>query len=267
MSVQLHVHSVLSDREYQGKAERYCQSRLQLRGSETLPESESDIQLHILMMQVKALSAEYEQWQKRTPEIISRNQDVLLAVGKEELEKTDRELEMLLSTVQAKNIELKKELEREEQWLEEQESVVKTLTTRLEKMKTQTNDLSDKSLKRSTEHSDFVSQDLASKVMKVRAYRKELLTSLGSFLEEHFPLPEKQSKKKRGVSAEPAVEWLTVHEIFETLINKIMASPHNPYIVIDQRFWPPYIELLLRYGIALRHPEDNNKIRMEAFHQ
>uniref|UniRef100_A0A8C5M0F9 E3 ubiquitin-protein ligase TRIM23 n=1 Tax=Leptobrachium leishanense TaxID=445787 RepID=A0A8C5M0F9_9ANUR len=248
---------LVQDCEYVWEKMQECQSRLQLRGSETLPESESDIQLHILMMQVKALSAEYEQWQKRTPEIISRNQDVLLAVGKEELEKTDRELEMLLSTVQAKNIELKKELEREEQWLEEQESVVKTLTTRLEKMKTQTNDLSDKS----------VSQDLASKVMKVRAYRKELLTSLGSFLEEHFPLPEKQSKKKRGVSAEPAVEWLTVHEIFETLINKIMASPHNPYIVIDQRFWPPYIELLLRYGIALRHPEDNNKIRMEAFHQ
>lgn len=44
-------------------------------------------------------------------------------------------------------------------------------------------------------------------------------------------------------------------------------APHDPYVKINDSFWPPYIELLLRNGIALRHPEDPTQIRLEAFHQ
>lgn len=51
----------------------------------------------------------------------------------------------------------------------------------------------------------------------------------------------------------------------QLLMNKVLSTPHDPYITIDNTFWPPYIELLLRYGIAVRHQENNFKIRLETF--
>ncbi|OCU02466.1 hypothetical protein XELAEV_18008232mg [Xenopus laevis] len=235
-----------------------CQSKLTMSGPETLPET--DVQLYLLMMQVKALTAEYEQWQKRTPEIISDNQDVLLAVGKEELEKIARELEMVLSSVQAKNKKLKKDLEKEQNWLDGQQKIVDALTSRQDELKNQLTAFSEKR----------VYQDIAGKLYKVRAHKEELLSALGDFLEEHFPLPqeqENQSKKKKGQSGKKSVQLMTLHEILEILINKLMTTPHDPYLVLEPHHWPPYIEMLLRYGIALRHPEDPKRIRLEAFHQ
>ncbi|XP_053557306.1 centromere protein K [Bombina bombina] len=235
-----------------------CQNQLALLGTEALPES--NVQLYLMMMKVKALTAEYNQWLKRSPEIISNNQDILLAAGKEELQKVDRDLEMILSSVEAKNKKLKEDLEKEQCWLAGQQQLVDALTARQEELKNQVVDFSEKR----------VFQELASKLVKVRAYKEELLIALGDFLEEHFPLPDQHevsSKKKKGVSKEPAVQWLTMHEILEILINKLMTTPHDPYVIADQQYWPPYIEMLLRYGIALRHPEDSRRIRLEAFHQ
>lgn len=51
----------------------------------------------------------------------------------------------------------------------------------------------------------------------------------------------------------------------QLLMNKSLKAPHDPYIDIDSTFWPPYIEMLLRYGIAVRHQENNFKIRLEPF--
>ncbi|KAE8636209.1 hypothetical protein XENTR_v10002886 [Xenopus tropicalis] len=186
-----------------------CQSKLTMSGPETLPEM--DVQLYLLMMQVKALTAEYEQWQKRTPEIISDNQDVLLAVGKEELDKVARELEMVLSSVQAKNKKLKKDLEKEQNWLDGQQKLVDALTSRQDELKNQLSTFSEKR----------VFQDIANKLFKVRAYKEELLSALGDFLEEHFPLPEEQenqSKKKKGQSGKKTVPLMTLHEILEVIL-------------------------------------------------
>lgn len=48
-------------------------------------------------------------------------------------------------------------------------------------------------------------------------------------------------------------------------MNKVLTTPHDPYVMIDGTFWPPYVEMLLRYGIAVRHQENNFKIRLETF--
>ncbi|XP_009270820.1 PREDICTED: centromere protein K [Aptenodytes forsteri] len=236
-----------------------CQSKLMLLGTETL--LKSDAKLSLLMMRVKALTAEYNQWQKRSPELISTNPDVLLALGKEELQKVKNDLEMVLSTVQSKNKQLEEDLKREQQWHEEQEQILDTLNGIEEETKTQVEQLSKKSLNIRAFH------EVLNKMLKLKIYKEELLNALGEFLEEHFPLPEKGgSTKKKNSSEEPAVELITLHEILEILINKSMTTPHEPYVTISDSFWPPYIELLLRYGIALRHPEDPNRIRLEAFH-
>ncbi|NXP13947.1 CENPK protein, partial [Thinocorus orbignyianus] len=232
-----------------------CQNKLIALGTETA--LEPDVKLSLLMMRAKALAAEYHQWQERSPELISTNPDVLIELGKEELQKVKNDLEMVLSTVQSKNKQLEENLRRELQWHEEQERIVDALTRAEEEMKSKVEQLS----------KTRTLQELRNKMSKIRVYKEELSNALGEFLEEHFPLPETgRSAKKKNSSEEPAVELITLNEILEILITKLIKTPHEPYVTIDDSYWPPYVELLLRYGIALRHPQDPNRMRLEAFH-
>uniref|UniRef100_A0A8D0HII7 Centromere protein K n=1 Tax=Sphenodon punctatus TaxID=8508 RepID=A0A8D0HII7_SPHPU len=174
------------------------------------------------------------------------------------LQKLDHDLEMVLSAVQAKNKKLKEDFKREQEWLEEQQQLIEALNVTEKEMKTQVIQFSE----------ERAFQGLKSKMLKIKAYKEEILSALGEFLEEHFPLPDKDEfVKKKNSSDDPTIQLVTLHEILENLINKLMDTPHDPYLIINSSFWPPYIELLLRYGIALRHPEDPNRIRLEAFHQ
>ncbi|NWV70845.1 CENPK protein, partial [Malurus elegans] len=177
------------------------------------------------------------------------------------LQKVKNDLEMVLSTVRSKNKQLDEDLKREQQWCEEQEQLLDALKNVEEKTKTQAEQLSTKSLK----GKGF--DELENKMLKLKTYKKELLSALGEFLDEHFPPPERgENTKKKNSSAQPAVKLITLQEILEMLINKLITTPHEPYIIINESFWPPYIELLLRTGTALRHQEDPNRIRLEAFH-
>ncbi|XP_039220896.1 centromere protein K isoform X1 [Crotalus tigris] len=234
-----------------------CHTKLSLQSVETLPVS--DLKLSLLAKRFKALSAEFNLWQKREPEIITTNPDVLVALGRDQLQKLDHELEMVLSTVNAKNKKLKEDFIREQKWLEEQEQLIECLNQTAERMSNYVVDFSEKR----------AFQELKSKMLKIKAYKEDILNALGDFLDEHFPLPENSgtAKKKRHSSEEEDVQLISLHEILESLINKLVNTPHDPYITISDSFWLPYIELLLRYGIALRHPEDPNKIRLENFHQ
>ncbi|XP_009951430.1 PREDICTED: centromere protein K, partial [Leptosomus discolor] len=236
-----------------------CQSKTMLLGTETL--LKSDVKLSLLMAQLKALTAEHKQWQKTSPELISTNPDVLLSLGKEEVWKVKNDLEMLLSTVQSKNKRLEEDLKREQQWLEEQSQILDALNRIEEETKTQVEQLSKTSLCTRTAY------ELRTKLLELKIYKEELLHALGDFLGEHFPLPlEDGNDKEKNSSEEPAVQLVTLHEILEILLNKLLSTPHEPYVTINDSFWPPYIELLLRNGIALRHPEDPNRLRLEAFH-
>ncbi|NXM44888.1 CENPK protein, partial [Gymnorhina tibicen] len=233
-----------------------CQSKLMLLGTDTL--LQSDAKLSLLMLRWKALTVDYRQWQVRNPEIISTNPDVLLELGKEELQKVKNDLEMVLSTVRSKNKKLEEDLKREQQWCEEQERLVDTLNKTGEETNTQ---IEQPSTKRGFD-------ELKNKIQELKTYKKELLSALGEFLDEHFPLPEKgENTKNKNSSAEPAVELITMQEVLEILINKLMTTPHEPYVTINESFWPPYIELLLRCGMVLRHPEDPKRLRLEAFHK
>uniref|UniRef100_A0A8D0KMG8 Centromere protein K n=1 Tax=Salvator merianae TaxID=96440 RepID=A0A8D0KMG8_SALMN len=257
LSSDIAREQLLEECEELWKQMEECQNKLTLEEIETVPGS--DAKLLLLMKQVKSLTAELNLWQQRKPEIITTNPDVLVALGRDQLQKLDHELEMVLSTVQAKNKKLKQDLLREERWLEEQQQLIDCLN--------QTEEEISKEVVQFSEKRTF--QELKSKMLKVKDYKDEILNALGEFLEEHFPLPEEDgtAKKKKHSSAKQDVQLITLHEILENLIHKIIKSPHDPYVTINASFWSPYIELLLRYGIALRHPEDPNRIRLENFHQ
>ncbi|NXO62498.1 CENPK protein, partial [Phainopepla nitens] len=174
------------------------------------------------------------------------------------LQKVKNDLEMVLSTVRSKNKQLEEEMKREQQWYEEQKHMLDALNKIEEEANTQVEQLS-------TER-EF--NELQNKILKLMIYKQELLSALGEFLDEHFPHPEKgENTKKKNSSAESAVELITLGEILESLINKLITTPHDPYVKINESFWPPYIELLLRFGMALRHPEDPQRMRLQAFHK
>ncbi|KFO54102.1 Centromere protein K, partial [Corvus brachyrhynchos] len=235
-----------------------CQSKLMLLGTDTL--LQSDAKLSLLMLRWKTLTVDYLWWQSRNPEVISTNPDVLLELGKEELQKIKSDLEMVLLTVQLKNKKLEEDLEREQQWCEEQEQVLDTLNKAEEEKNTQ--------VEQSSTERGF--DELKNKIMTLKTYKKELLSALGEFLDEHFPCPETGSpwKLKLLTLCSCFVNFLNLTLlVFQILINKLMTTPHEPYVTINESFWPPYIELLLRYGIVLRHPEDPKRLRLEAFHK
>ncbi|KAL1783556.1 centromere protein K [Sigmodon hispidus] len=232
-----------------------CQNKLSLTGTETL--TKSNAQLSLLIMQVNCLTAELDHWNKRTPEITPLTEDVLLTLGKEEFQKLRCNLEMVLSTIQSKNEKLKEDLEREQQWLEEQQQILESLNVLHSDLKNEVVTFSESRL----------FNELKTKMLSIKEFKKKLLFALGEFLEDHFPLPDGNIKKKKKNTQESNAQLITLNEMVEMLINRMFDVPHDPYVKISDSFWPPYIELLLRYGIALRHPEDPTRIRLEAFHQ
>ncbi|XP_036610841.1 centromere protein K-like [Trichosurus vulpecula] len=234
--------------------EKY-QQEIALAGGER--PNHSDTQLTLLMMQLKSLTAGYNQWLERTPDIIPLNLENLVALGKEELQKLDHDLEMLLSTILSKNQKVLEDLRREQGWLDEQGELVASLSEKCEELKNQGMAVCEQR----------TLLELKTEMTKIRRHREKLLTSLGQILDKLFPLLEENGSRKRKRECQPNTWLMTMHEILEILINSLLHSPHDPYVKINDSFWPPYIELLLRSGIALRHQDDPSRIQLEAFRQ
>uniref|UniRef100_A0A674ET06 Centromere protein K n=1 Tax=Salmo trutta TaxID=8032 RepID=A0A674ET06_SALTR len=206
-----------------------------------------------------AVAAELKQWQTRRPELLSTNPEVLLVVGAEELQKLNSQLELVLSCSQAKRDTLRETLKSEQKWLEEKKEVLKAGTEHVVKQRLENERLS--------EHS--VLQDTKKKIQKMKDYHDRLMETLVDVLAEHFPLPTQETnadKKKKNIPQELNENLISLNEVLELLMNKTLETPHDPYVSIDETFWPPYTEMLLRHGIAQRHPEDCFKIRLETFY-
>ncbi|XP_010077065.1 PREDICTED: centromere protein K, partial [Pterocles gutturalis] len=161
-----------------------CQSKLMLLRMETPPKS--DAKLHFLVTRMKALAVECKQWQK-SPEVISTDPDVLLELGKEELQKVHNYLQMVLSAVQAKNKKLEEDLKREKQWHDEQEQILDVLSRIEEETKTQAEQL--------YKQREFLY--LNNELSKLKEYKEDLLDALCKFLEEHYPLPERSGSDRK----------------------------------------------------------------------
>ncbi|KAM7148409.1 centromere protein K isoform 2-T2 [Molossus nigricans] len=183
-----------------------CQNKISLVGTETL--TDSNAQLSLLIMQVKCLTAELSQWQKETPEILPLNEEILLTLGKEEFQKLRHDLELVLSTIQSRNEKLKEDLEREQQWLDEQQKIFGSLIVLHDELKQQIVTVSE----------SRVFNELKTKLRDVKDYKEKLLITLSEFLEDHFPLPERNVKKKKKNAQESTTQLITLHEMLEVIL-------------------------------------------------
>ncbi|XP_018520320.1 centromere protein K [Lates calcarifer] len=205
-----------------------------------------------------ATEAELKQWLAVEPKLLATNSEVLLQAGKEEMLKLCSELEMVVSCYEAKRDKLRETKELEQKWLEEKKQVLIAANDHVERLQREKEKLS--------EHT--VLQNTKAKIQKMKVYQERLMECLGDVLEKHVPLPQNESsanKKKKNIDLELNEDLISLNEILEVLMNKVLTTPHDPYVTIDDTFWPPYIEMLLRYGIAVRHQENNFKIRLETF--
>uniref|UniRef100_UPI00398E44BE centromere protein K isoform X2 n=1 Tax=Pristiophorus japonicus TaxID=55135 RepID=UPI00398E44BE len=218
-------------------------------------------ELAVLLARERALLAELSVQKDRISKPLLINQEVLTCLGKQELQNADAQLEMILSCVRSRKKTLQQELEREQRWLQEQLEMEKSLQ------------------EKRTEHPQFLTlsensvvQKMKLNMEKVTSQKEKLLSALGNFLDEHYPLPNqaRTSGKKKRPAPEVGADTdnlITFHEVLERLMTKAMKSPHDPYVELDDRFWPPYVEALLRYGVVSRHAEDPQRIRLEPFNE
>jgi centromere protein K len=106
---------------------------------------------------------------------------------------------------------------------------------------------------------------------------KEIIVAMNQFLSQHYPRPTpeegadadgKRTKQTGNISRylEQPKELLTMQDILEEMMNIAMTKPHAPYIALDDRYWPPYIELLVRWGIGMKHPQHSNQVKLCAYH-
>ncbi|XP_034044279.1 LOW QUALITY PROTEIN: centromere protein K-like [Thalassophryne amazonica] len=204
-----------------------------------------------------ATEAELKQWLTTEPTLLAVNSEILLRAGKEEMLKLCSELEMIVSCYEAMRDKLRDSKKLEQKWLEEKKQVMVAASDHVERLQAEREKLSELS----------VLQETKDKIEKLKVYQERLMESLGDILEKHIPLPQKEStsnKKKKVSAAEFNKDLISINEILEMLMNQFLNAPHD-LMTIDAAFWPPYVEMLLRYGIAVRHPENSFKIRLETF--
>ncbi|KAF0037747.1 hypothetical protein F2P81_010621 [Scophthalmus maximus] len=191
-----------------------------------------------------ATEAELKQWLAVEPKLLAANSEVLLQAGKEEMLKLCSELETVAFCYEAKRDKLRETKELEQKWLEQKNQVLIAASDHAERLRMEKETLSELS----------VLQDTKAKIQKMKVYQERLMESLGDVLEKHVPLPQNEpsaNRKKKNIELEISEDLISLNEILEVLMNKVLNTPHDPYVTIDNTFWPPYVEMLLRYGIAL----------------
>ncbi|XP_022097376.1 centromere protein K-like isoform X2 [Acanthaster planci] len=229
----------------------------------TLSSAESQI-LEVSKAKEKQLAGELHVLKNTPLEAYPVDTNTLRVLLQEELETSTAQLQQTLDVIQAQRKELEEELNRERSLLEQHKQVHQSLVQKLEAAKDASQEQHD---------SDRSLRELTRKRQRAVEIQQELMRNLAKFATLHFPLPStadvnKASKRRRSSteSDDEQHRYISLLEILEILMNKCTDDEPDPYITLDESFWPPYVELLLRCGIALRHPQACQRIKLVPFH-
>ncbi|KAI7868275.1 hypothetical protein BDF14DRAFT_1911571 [Spinellus fusiger] len=177
----------------------------------------------------------------------SVSDDVLEIQFKEQLQRSNVQLQMTLDHIKQELAEAQLLLESERTVLKECQTLKTVYAQKV-------------AIAQSTGASSAISQ-FTEKSRKIRteiAYtRNELIT----FLETYYP-----PHLVDGETEEDGVKC-DLRFILEDLMNKgNVHSNQDPYLQVNpEDCWSPYIETLIKAGIATYHPQDVNRIRLVDF--
>uniref|UniRef100_UPI00358E4048 centromere protein K n=1 Tax=Myxine glutinosa TaxID=7769 RepID=UPI00358E4048 len=191
------------------------------------------------------------------------SQACALVVAEEEIQLNTQQMEKTLEFLRTQNEELKLNVERETCLIAQYKEINAVLEKKKQLCKSKGEDANQRA-----------QDEMNKKISKAKGYYDKLQKLLTQFVSDYYPQPPRsiashRANQKRSTlqSSESGPQLLSLLEILQLLMNKILKCPHDPYILVDETFYPHYLETLLRYGIAVAHPDDPHKIRLESYHE
>ncbi|XP_060078790.1 centromere protein K-like [Ylistrum balloti] len=215
----------------------------------------------ILAARFRRIKAELNVVHSSPMTYIADEEEVQFEIFTKELEKDVLELQETYSFVCGQNKDIDNMIRKEEEILEQNKCVSEMLQNKLQNPEEECESVPDRQ-----------KEEIYKKIQKGERYLKEVVKKLGLFVDKHFPLPSQevfseQMKKLRSTDRKLKLrDMISLKQILESLMNKCVDEPSDPYITMDHRFWPPYIELLITCQIAVRHPDNKDMIKLSPFH-
>jgi centromere protein K len=226
----------------------------------TVAENEDPL-VSIYAAKEKLLKAHAQVEENSPPNVLPNNPEILEALLEEDLKKSIAELQSTLDFVTAQHNEMKEELNSEIH----DEEIQHALEQKLEELVNQQEEPSGDSR---------MLQKLKQQEAKAIAYNKKLMKQMFEFIHTHFPPPNEddlakwnqKQKAKNCAQIRRNNGVISLRTLIENLVNQSLDEPRNPYVTLTNDHWPPYIELLVRCGVAQHHPDDDRKLRITPVH-
>ncbi|KAL4226714.1 hypothetical protein ACF0H5_014694 [Mactra antiquata] len=225
-------------------------------------ENTESITCKILREKCKLMESQIRQFDERKLNALPDDIDIQYAVLKDNLIKRIQQHKECSSFLEMHKKETQELLERELTINEELKAVVTSIEMKLQETEQEKYSKSE------------VLKRLEAKCSTVDKINKQRWNDMCTFLDEHYPLPDvaafSKVKTKLCDGEEHSLmnlqDLLPLKLIVKELMKACIDRPNDPYIVIDHRYWPPYVDLLVQCDIALRHPEHSGRIKLMPFH-
>lgn len=218
--------------------------------------------LAILKEKERRLRAEIQVAKDTATFTLPNDSQAVAAALSDELRKKVTQLRETRSLVSAQLQELQANIEREKQFEEQLLAVRDKLQEKCRLLEAQ----------EPVENAlDAVAQELESKINAAQKTEQKVMKKMAVFVGIHFPIPDQDQVSRSTKDLRPRrhhtnQEMLPLKDILLKLMTKCVESPNDAYMVLDERHWPAYIELLLRCNIVLHHPDDDRRIKLVPFH-
>jgi len=112
---------------------------------------------------------------------------------------------------------------------------------------------------------------LKTNVRKVKSCVTEIWTEMAEFLHTHFPTVPTMENGHDNLSISTMNgdtedhPYIAMTDLIQKLMTAHMSKSGSPYLKIEDTWWPPYVKMLIKYGICVQHPQRPNEIRLESY--
>ncbi|XP_076351453.1 centromere protein K-like [Tachypleus tridentatus] len=219
--------------------------------------------LEVLRSRAESLQAEVDQQMKRSPSGFFNHPPLLMALLKKHLETEVSSLHQVLATIRSQKLSCEQYINRVKAAISEEHNLMDSIEIELK-------DLSIDQVTEMLSEENIRVRKLKDKLKELKVLQELRSEQMADFLSKNFPLPDEDfiCKYSEGYSRMKRREIpriKTVSQMLEMFINKSLNTPHDPWVTEDESLWPPYIELLLRSGIIVRHKDNCHIFKLESF--